>query len=244
MLTLALFASLFFAPATGEASSGSDASGLGVAEESRDAVSDSSHVEPGKLRAYLTRARAPSPRFLDHGVLQLGTAGGLPHLYRIELGLGLFDHLSGGVSLHWLPGQAHPQVLPHGAVAVLRRSAFEFGASYRQVLHAPQEASELGFVPRTHYLTMTAVFSQGPIAAGVDAGVVHFKDEPVDPSLPDGEFRRRTLPGGGVFARVGTRRWGVSVAGQMPVWTIELMLDLRFGLFEMRERGGWTPKPR
>ena len=244
MLTPALIASLFFAPATGEASSAGD-----TTRESADATAsvdetDSSHVEPGKLRAYLTRPRAPSPRFLDHGVLQLGTAGGLPHLYRVELGLGLFDHLSGGVSLHWLPDQPHPQVLPHGAIALWRRPAFEFGASYRQVLHTPEEAVEAGFVPRTHYLTMTAVVAQGPLSAGVDAGVVHFKDASLDPMADDGAFRRRTLPGGGVFARVGTRRWGVSVAGQMPVWTIELMLDLRFGLFEMRERGGWKPQPR
>ena len=52
------------------------------------------------------------------------------------------------------------------------------------------------------------------------------------------------LAAGGLFTRFGTRRWGVAVQGQMPIWTLELMLDVRFGLFEMRESGGWKLKPR
>lgn len=174
----------------------------------------------------------------------MGASGGLPHLYRLELALGLFDHLSAGVTAHWLDAQSRPQFWPFGSIAVWRTPSFELGASYRRVLHTPSEDLEAGYTLQSHYLTGVMAMSQGPWSAGVDFGVVHFKGVSLDPEQEAGSYRWRTLPGGGVFARFGTRRWGVSVQGQMPIWTLDVMVDLRFGLFETRERGGWGLRPR
>lgn len=224
--------------------------------------SGASHVEPPRepaqaglavpsqdektsgFRRYLSRNLAPSARFLDHGVVQVGVAPGLPSLYRWQVQLGLFDHLSGGVSMHWLEGHERPHVVPQGALAVLRRPAFELGLSYRQVLHTPEEDEEQGFALRTHYMFGSATFSQGHWTAGMDVGAVRFRGVSIDPEAQADVYRWRTLPGGGVFARFGTRRWGVGVQGQMPIWTLELMVDVRFGLFELRKPGGWRLEPR
>jgi hypothetical protein len=78
----------------------------------------------------------------------------------------------------------------------------------------------------------------------VDVGAVRFRGDSIDPMADASVYRWRTLAAGGLFTRFGTRRWGVAVQGQMPIWTLELMLDVRFGLFEMRESGGWKLKPR
>src|SRR5262245_31462226 len=69
-----------------------------------------------KLQAYLRRPMPRSARFLDHGVISLSGAGGAPHFYRLDLRVGLFDHVSVGATAHWLPGQPFPQVWPVGAI--------------------------------------------------------------------------------------------------------------------------------
>ncbi len=239
MLTLALTASLFIAPANSEASARElegptiETSSTGTADRG------SSHVEPRGLARYLSRQVLRSPRFLDHGVLQIGSGAGMPHRYQLDVSLGLFDHLSGGVGLHWLPGQERPQFAPHGAIAFWRGEKFEAGMSYRMLLHNPEEIAEAGYTLRTHYVTGTFVFSQGPFSAGIDVGAVHFLGTSIDPNDPPGTSRERLLPGGGVFGRFGTRRWGVGLTGYMPIWSLNVMADVRFGLFEKRERGGW-----
>jgi hypothetical protein len=244
MFTLALFG--FTLVASPDTDPSSDASGDGAVATSpeRTKHQGSSHEGPGALRQYLSRPLAPSARFLDHGVMHFGVSGGLPHLYRLELALGLFDHLSAGVSAHWIEDQSRPRLWPFGSIALWRTPAFELGASYRRVLHTPTEDIEAGYALQTHYLTAVMAFSQAHWSAGVDFGVAHFKGAGLDQAENPGSYRWRTRPGGGVFARFGTRRWGVSVQGQMPIWTLDVMLDVRFGLFELRERGGWQLRPR
>lgn len=219
---------------------------------SLDSDEDGSSGEaPSPLRRYLARERPPLPHFLDHGVLQVAVAGGMPHLYRAELSLGLLDHLSVGADLSWRPSEARPRIAPRVALAVYRARWWAFGFRYTQVLHLPPvidtDPQTPDFVERSHYVFGTAVFSQRSWSAGLDAGIVHTRDLPLatgsEPAPEPGSYRLRTLPAGGLFLRYGTRRWGLSVHGQMPVYTLELALDLRFGLFELRPRGGWRPDP-
>ncbi|NVB38783.1 hypothetical protein G6O69_13160 [Pseudenhygromyxa sp. WMMC2535] len=197
---------------------------------------------PG-LRAWLTRPRPRSARFLDHGVLALSVAGGTPHLYRLDLRVGLLDLLSLGFTTHWLPGQRAPQIWPVAALALWRGRVFEVGAHYRPVLHPPVDPSE-HFVPRTHFALASFVLSSGWISGGLDAGFGHARVASVDPGATL-EFTRRSAFAGGVFARVGTRRWGVSADALAlltpdPLLVFELAVDLRFGAFERRPPGGWT----
>ena len=77
------------------------------------------------LRRYLTRPVARSARFLDHGVIGAAVGLGVPHLYRVELSVGVLDHLTLGATAHWLSGQAKPQWTPKLAVA--RRLALVWG---------------------------------------------------------------------------------------------------------------------
>src|SRR5688572_17037807 len=60
------------------------------------------------LRRYLTRPVARSVRYLDHGVIEVGVGLGLPEIYRLELQVGLLDHVTLGATAHWLPGQKQP----------------------------------------------------------------------------------------------------------------------------------------
>src|SRR5262245_34052393 len=48
----------------------------------------------GRLSRYLQRPVRYGAHFLDHGVLQPAIAGGWPHMYRVELSLGLLDHIT------------------------------------------------------------------------------------------------------------------------------------------------------
>lgn len=247
IVTLALLMSLAAAP-------GGSQTGDELAEQAPTASDVPAQFEGSAsarrfaaLRAYLSRELPRSARFIDHGVLALRSAGGTPHRYRLELSVGLFDHLSVGVTAHWLPGQPAPRVWPVLAVAVWRwqgRSVgVNLGAHYRPVLFPPVDR-ELAFVPETHFGVVSAELSAvGWFSAGLDLGVAHSRLPMVDPA-DTLRYRRRALFGGGAFARFGNRRVGLTLdalaaLGPDPLLVFEAALDLRFGAFEERPRGGW-----
>lgn len=202
------------------------------------------------LRRYLTRDVAPSARFLDHGVLELSLGGGYPHRYRLGLALGLFDHLTLGLTTHWLPRQSRPRVAPRIAVAFYRWRWLEFGASYDRSLYPPpakdDDPKTLSFQRDAHWFLATFAFSHAWLSAGFDVGAVRARVR--DPAMPDADDRnlnpskQRFRFGGGVFIRGGTRRWGFVATGRAPWVFAELAFDLRFGLFELRRKGGWRPE--
>lgn len=195
-----------------------------------------------RVRAYVSQPRPRSARFLDHGDIQIGVAGGTPHLYRLDLRVGLFDHVSVGVTGHWLPGQPAPRVWPIGAIAFWRylgvsQVGFEVGAHYRPVLYPPVDLEQT-FVPQTQFALGTMVVSAGPFSAGLDVGAAHTRIPVTDPEAPT-NFARRTVFGGGAFARIGTRRIGVSAdmlaaLSPDPLLVFEVLLDVRFGAFSER----------
>lgn len=197
------------------------------------------------LRAWVTRpVPSQSARFLDHGIVAVTAAGGTPHRYRLDVRVGLLDNLSLGATAHWLPGQRAPQVWPVAAIAFWRGRKLELGAHYRPVLYPPVDP-ELRFEPRTHLALASFVLSSGLWSAGIDAGAAHTRAADVDPDETL-VFHRRTVFGGGAFARFGTRRWGLSadataVLAPTPLLIFEVALDLRFGAFEERPPGGWRP---
>jgi hypothetical protein len=212
---------------------------------------------PGtELQAYLRRPVPRSARFLDHGVIALAGAGGAPHFYRLDLRVGLFDHVSVGVTAHWLPGQRAPQVWPVGAIALARWVApasnigVEVGAHYRPVLFPPvgtPGSLDMGsFVPQTHLALGTAVLSAGWFSSGLDLGVAHTRIGVVDPNDLE-SFRRRVVFAGGPFVRFGNRHVGVTgeaivVLSPTPLLIAELALELRFGAFEERPRSRWRER--
>ncbi|MBL4686024.1 MAG: hypothetical protein JKY37_15630, partial [Nannocystaceae bacterium] len=178
-------------------------------------------------------------------------AGGVPHKYRLELSLGLLDHLSLGVTAHWLPGSNSPKFSPRVAVAFWRWQSIAVGASYHWTLY-PAPVVDLDLATPSYqetaqwYLGSMSV-GQRWISGGFDAGVVRVRED--DPSEDPGADLRnpsrvRVRFGGGLFARVGTRRWGVTGQVLLPTLTAELALDIRFGLFEKRSRGGWLVRDK
>lgn len=193
--------------------------------------------------AYLRREVAAGQRHLDHGVLGVGAAGGWPHLYRLEVALGLLDHVTLGVTAHWLPGQAVPGWSPLASLAFWRSRWLEVGTTYRQVLHPPprvdSDPETPAFPQRTHYVLGAVSFSRALATVGFDLGVARLRV--ADLARPDEEERYvwRTRLAGGVHLRIGTRRFGVSLQGMLPDLTAEAVLDVRFSLFERRARGGW-----
>jgi hypothetical protein len=205
---------------------------------------------PGtELQAYLRRPVPRSARFLDHGVIAVAGAGGAPHVYRLDVRVGLFDHVSVGATVHWLPGQRMPQVWPVGAIALARWVApnnvgVELGAHYRPVLFPPVEPGS--FVPQTHIVLGTVVLSSGWFSSGLDLGAAHTRISVVDPNDLE-SFRRRVVFAGGPFVRVGNRRVGVTgeatvVLSPEPLLVVEVALELRFGAFEERPRGGYRKR--
>lgn len=208
---------------------------------------------PGtELQTYLRRPVPRSARFLDHGVIAVAGAGGAPHLYRLDVRVGLFDHVSVGATAHWLPGQRAPQVWPVGAIALARWVApsnigVELGAHYRPVLFPPVEPPDMGsFVPQTHLALGTVVLSSGWFSSGLDLGAAHTRIPVVDPNDLE-SFRRRVVFAGGPFVRVGNRRLGVTgeaivVLSPEPLLVVEVALELRFGAFEQRPHGGWRSR--
>jgi hypothetical protein len=185
------------------------------------------------LEQWLARPKPNSPRFLDHATLELAVAGGAPHVYRLELRTGLFDVASFGVTGHWLPGQARPQLWPVGALALWRGRMIEFGVHYRPVLF-PAIDRTLTFEPRAHFALASFTFGDGLFSAGLDVGAAHLRLPSVDTSEPT-HFTRQTVFGGGFVVRVGNEWIGASAdalaaVSPDPLLVFEVKLDLRFDL--------------
>jgi hypothetical protein len=190
---------------------------------------------------WLARPTPISPRFLDHGTLELALAGGTPHVYRLDLRTGLFDVASFGVTGHWLPGQAWPQIWPIGALALWRGRMFEVGAHYRPVLFPPVDR-ELTFTPRAHFMLASFTFGTDIFQAGLDLGAAHLRVAKADPALAT-TFDRQTLFGGGFVVRVGNEWIGASAdalaaVGVQPLLVFEVKLDVRFDLAMVAGRHG------
>jgi hypothetical protein len=185
---------------------------------------------------------ARGPRHLDHGVLLAGVAAGTPHLYRLQLGLGLLDHITIGATAHWLASQKVPGWSPTGAIAFYRSRRLEVGATYHQTLHPPPKLDEdpttPSFEKSTHWFLAAVTLSQSWLSAGFDLGMARARslDELAG---DDAMYRIHNRLAGGVHFRVGTRRFGLTLQALAPYFEVEAMLDVRFGLFEQRPRGGW-----
>lgn len=199
-----------------------------------------------RTRRYLTRPVARSARYLDHGVLGVSVAVGTPSIYRVELALGLFDHLTLGVTAHWLPSERVPRWTPKGSLAFFRGRLLEVGASYHQLLYPPYDDGDTMTPPfgrRAHYLLGNISFSQAWFTVGVDIGWARGRENVpyiTGDDLAAGRYYDvRDRLGAGLHLRVGTRRIGLLAQLNYPYTAFELALDLRFGLFELRSRGGW-----
>lgn len=199
-----------------------------------------------RLEHWLDRPKLDSPRFLDHGTLELALAGGTPHIYRLELRTGLFDVLSIGVTGHWLPGQPWPQLWPVGALALWRGRMIEFGAHYRPVLF-PSVDRTLTFEPQAHFALANFTFGSGLFAAGLDIGAAHVRVAHVDLGEPT-SFARQTVFGGGFVVRIGNEWIGASAdalaaVSPEPLLVFEVKLDVRFDLAMVARRNSdGTPK--
>lgn len=199
-----------------------------------------------RTRRYLTREVARSARYLDHGVLGVAVAVGTPSVYRVELALGLLDHLTLGVTAHWLPSERVPRWTPKGSVAFFRGRLLEVGASYHQLLYPPYDDGDPMTPPfrrRAHYLLGNISLSQAWFTAGVDIGWARGRENVqyvTGEDLNAGHYYDvRDRLGAGLHLRFGTRRVGLLAQVNFPYTAFELALDLRFGLFELRSRGGW-----
>jgi hypothetical protein len=195
---------------------------------------------------YLTRDLVPNPRFLDHGVIEASAAGGWPHRYRVGAAIGLYDHLTLGVTAHYFRGRA--QVTPRVAIAFWRWRVFSVGALHFWTMYPPPERdldpTTPSFRQSAQWVLGTATFGQRWVSAGVDAGAVRARriDPSVEPEL-DNQSIVRWRFGGGLHLRAGTRRWGFTAQAHLPHLTAEVVFDVRFGAFELRPRGGWrTPE--
>lgn len=202
-----------------------------------------------KLAAYLTRELGASARFLDHGTIEVSGAGGYPHRYRLGFAIGLLDHLTLGLTVHWLPNQARPRIAPRAALAFYRWRWIEVGAVYDRSLYPPPPVDDdpetWSFQRDAHWILATAAVSQSWISAGFEVGVVRAKV--ADPAMPMNDDNTnpavwRNKLGGGVTVRMGTRRWGFTFTGRAPWVFAEAAFDLRFGAFELRRKGGWRPE--
>lgn len=202
----------------------------------------------GRLSQYLRRPVRFGAHFVDHGVLQVAAAGGYPHRYRLELSLGVLDHLTLGATTHWLPGQSTPKVSPVVAVAFFRNRLFEVGAWHFWSLYPPPvddvDPATSSYQRSAQWFLGTASFGQAWLTGGLDAGVVRARVN--DPGMeiePDTSNPSviRWMFGGGLHLRAGTRRWGFTAQVLLPQMLAELRFDVRFGLFEKRSKGGWRP---
>ncbi len=200
-----------------------------------------------RARRYLTRQVARSARHLDHGVLGVAVGLGTPHVYRVELALGLADHVTLGLTAHWLPGESRPEWTPKAAVAFFRGRLLGVGAVFHQILYPPTKSDDdpktVEFQRRAHYLMGTVSLSQAWFTAGLDLGWARGREAVA--LLTDKDLKAmhyydvRDRLGAGLHLRVGTRRVGLTAQLTYPYTSFELALDLRFGLFELRKRGGW-----
>jgi hypothetical protein len=182
-------------------------------------------------------------------VIGVAAAGGWPHLYRLELALGLFDHLTLGVTAHWLARQRAPGWSPVATLAFYRWPWLELGAHYDQSMYPPPQddadPATPSFQRRAHWILGTVSFGQANVSGGVDAGVVRTIE--IDPgreptAAGDNPQVARWRFGGGLHLRAGTRRWGFSARLRGPALFADFAFDLRFGAFELRPRGGWRPQ--
>lgn len=201
------------------------------------------------LARYLARTLTPSARFLDHGIVAVTLTGGYPERYRIGAAIGLLDHLTLGATAHWLPGQARPRVAPQVALAAYRWQHVELGAIYDRVLYPPPlrdgDPKTPSFQRDAHLLAATLAFAQSWVSAGFEVGLAYGRER--DPGrLDNGDGSNpshwRLRPGGGLYLRAGTRRWGFTANARAPFWSASLVFDLRFGAFELRPRGDWRPR--
>lgn len=204
--------------------------------------------ETSRLRRHLTRDVPYSARFIDHGVLQVSAAGGWPHLYALRMHLGLLDHVVIGAQAQWLPGQSAPQIAPEASIAFLRLRIVEWGVHYKQTFHPPPEVdgdpTTPSFPQREQWLLTSVSMGNHWLSGGFDFGLVRarIKDPGQDPPDPDvNPSVVRWKLGGGLHLRAGTRRWGFTANVLAPQLMVELAFDVRFGLFEMRPKGGWRP---
>ncbi len=205
--------------------------------------------EPLKQRTwrYLTRPVARSARYLDHGVLGVAVGVGTPHVYRLELALGLLDHITLGLTAHWLPGERVPRWSPKGSVAFYRGRLIEVGASYHQLLYPATkddgDPTTVEFQRRAQYLLGNISLSQAWFTVGVDIGWARGREAVPFITGEDLNAKRyydvHNRLGAGLHLRFGTRRIGLLTQVNFPYTAFELALDLRFGLFELRSRGGW-----
>lgn len=201
-----------------------------------------------RLARYLGRDLSASGRFVDHGVIELSTAGGYPHRYRLGATIGLLDHLSIGATAHWLPSAKLPRLVPRVALAIYRWPWFEIGAAYDRTLYPATPPDDDPMTPSyqrdAHWFLAALAFSQSWVSAGAEFGVTRARE--TDPAKPVGSdnltpARWVNRFGGGVFLRAGTRRWGFTASARGPWVFAELALDIRLGAFELRPRGGWRP---
>lgn len=174
-------------------------------------------------------------------------AGGYPHCYRVQLAVGLFDHLTLGVTAHWLNGQRAPQVSPTIAIAFFRSRRVEVGAIYFQSLYPPphpdDDPAAITFQPRVHWFLTTLSVSHRWLSGGADLGVLRSLDrDPADGSDAMGGNRAvpRWHPAGGAHLRAGTRRWGFTANVLAPRLYAEIVFDIRLRAFERRPPGGWS----
>ncbi len=104
------------------------------------------------------------------------------------------------------------------------------------------------FVPRTHYTMAHVSLSQAWFTGGLDLGWARGREGLQFLTVEDVESGRtysvRNRIAGGIHLRAGTRRFGVLAQVLFPYPSAELVLDVRFGLFERRPRGGWSPRSR
>lgn len=235
------------APSPSPSEPPSEPSSRSTTRSSGPGEEDTRVVSP--LRAHLTRPVARSVHHLDHGVIGVDVGLGHPHVYRLGVAVGVLDRLTIGATAHWLPGQAVPGWSPTVALALYRGPRLEVGATYFQLLSPPPPlepaADEDNFQQRAHYLMGHVSFAQAWFTAGVDLGWARGREAdpfPEDTVInnPDAPpyFTRNRLAGG-LHLRVGTRRLGVVTRALFPYPMIELALQVRFGAFEMRPRGGW-----
>ena len=80
------------------------------------------------------------------------------------------------------------------------------------------------------------------VSAGFELGLARGREARAvtgDPGQRPYVVRNRL--GGGLHARLGTRRYGLGARVLWPYLEAEVVLDVRFGLFERRPRGGWRP---
>ncbi len=194
----------------------------------------------GKLRSYLTRPVAHGARYLDHGVLAVGLVGGYPDVYRVELALGLLDHVRVGVAAHWLAGEALPRWAPNVALAFWRTRQFEVGAHYFEALYpAPAmdaDPTTVSYQQRARYLLASASITQAWFSAGVDLGWARGREHDV---FSGDAFVVRDRIAGGLHMRVGTRRLGLLLQASAPYLRAEAVFEVRLGAFELRNKGGW-----